>query len=71
LVIGFYQVINSSRGQGEWGKLKRRIMTPQRRNTYHRQHQQIVAALQARDDVRARDRMLQHLRDVRRHLLDV
>ena len=46
-------------------------MTPQRRNTYQRQHQQIVAALQARDEARARNYMLKHLRDVRRHLLDV
>jgi DNA-binding FadR family transcriptional regulator len=71
LIVAFYQFISASRQQGEWGKLKRRIMTPQRRSTYHRQHNQIVAALQARDEGRARDRMLQHLRDVRRHLLDV
>ena len=71
LIIAFSKVINATRQQDEWGRLKRRAMTPQRRNTYQRQHQQIVAALQARDEARARNYMLKHLRDVRRHLLDV
>jgi DNA-binding FadR family transcriptional regulator len=71
LIIAFSEVINATRQQDEWGRLKRNAMTPQRRSTYQRQHQQIVAALQARDEARARNRMLQHLRDVRRHLLDL
>ena len=56
------------REQAEWGKLKDRIVTPERRLDYQREHRGIVDALKARDAERARQCILSHLQHARRNL---
>ncbi|HEX2827864.1 MAG TPA: FCD domain-containing protein [Burkholderiales bacterium] len=56
------------RQQSEWGKLKDRIVTPERRLTYQEEHRAIVAALKARDAARAREAIATHLQHARRNL---
>ena len=63
------RLMNQVRAQGEWGALKRRSATPERRAAYEREHRALVAALQQRDAVRATELCLEHLAHVRRNLL--
>jgi DNA-binding GntR family transcriptional regulator len=58
------------RHQTEWGKLKDRVVTPERRLQYQAQHRSIVQALKARDGERARDAILIHLEHARRNLFN-
>jgi len=67
----FLQVLELAtrvREQGEWGRLKRNSLTPQRRGQYERQHRAIVAALKDRDAARARTLMAQHLEQIQQNL---
>ncbi len=66
-----FRLMNQVRAQGEWGALKRRSATPQRRLEYQRQHRALVTALQDRDAARATQLCLDHLRHVRQNLLGV
>jgi DNA-binding FadR family transcriptional regulator len=68
-IVGVFRLMNEARAQGEWGMLKRRSATPERRLAYQREHRALVAALKARDAVRARVLCLEHLQHVRRNLL--
>jgi DNA-binding FadR family transcriptional regulator len=52
-VIRVLDIVTAVREQSEWGKLKDRIVTPERRLKYQEEHRAIVAALKARDDTRA------------------
>ena len=56
------------RQQAEWGKLKDRIVTPERRLQYQAEHREIVRALKERDAERARAAVLAHLQHARRNL---
>jgi len=56
------------REQGEWGRLKRDSMTAERRRRYQEQHRQIVAALQDRDEEKARLLLKQHLLQIQQNL---
>jgi DNA-binding FadR family transcriptional regulator len=64
-----FRLMNQVRTQGEWGALKRRSATPERRREYEQQHRALVAALQDRDGQRATELCLAHLAHVRRNLL--
>jgi len=67
----FLQVLdltNRIREQGEWGRLKRRSLTPERREAYQVQHRQIVAALKDRDAEQATDFLRAHLYLIQRNL---
>lgn len=64
-----FRLMNQVRAQGEWGALKRRSATPERRREYEQEHRALVAALQDRDGVRATELCLAHLAHVRRNLL--
>ena len=64
-----FRLMNQVRAQGEWGALKRRSATPERRRVYQQEHRALVAALQDRDGVRATALCLEHLVHVRRNLL--
>lgn len=64
-----FRLMNQVREQGEWGALKRRSATPERRREYQREHRALVAALQDRDGARATALCLAHLDHVRRNLL--
>ena len=68
-ISAVFQRMNEVRAQGEWGVLKRRSATPERRLDYQREHRQLVAALKERDVVRAMQLCTEHLMHVRRNLL--
>lgn len=68
-ITGVFRLMGEARAQGEWGVLKRRSATPERRAAYQREHRALVAALQQRDAEQARALCLTHLLHVRRNLL--
>lgn len=61
-------MVTAARQQAEWGKLKDRIVTPERRIQYEDEHRAIVRALKARDAEQARLAILIHLQHARRNL---
>lgn len=67
-VIRVLDMVAAIREQSEWGMLKDRIVTKERRLTYQQEHRAIVAALKARDAEGARACMLAHLQHARRNL---
>src|SRR5690606_37204634 len=69
----FLQVLaltNRVRQQGDWGRLKRNSLTPQRRVEYERQHRAIVAALEDRDAQQAREALKAHLEQIQLNLYE-
>jgi hypothetical protein len=69
-IIRVFDMATAVRHQTEWGKLKDRVVTPERRLQYQAQHRSIVQALKARDGERARDAILIHLEHARRNLFN-
>jgi DNA-binding FadR family transcriptional regulator len=68
-IASVFRLMNEVRAQGEWGVLKRRSATLERRLVYQNEHRDLVAALKERDAERARNLCLQHLLHVRFNLL--
>ncbi len=68
-ISGVFRLMNEVRAQGEWGLLKRRSATPERRREYQQEHRALVAALRERDAERARALCLAHLQHVRANML--
>jgi DNA-binding FadR family transcriptional regulator len=68
-IAGVFRLMNEVRAQGEWGVLKRRSATPERRLEYQQEHRALVAALKERDAERARALCLAHLVHVRSNML--
>jgi len=68
-ITHLFRSVSQAREQGEWGLLKRRSATPERRAEYQQEHRALVAALKQRDADTARALCLAHLRHVRRNLL--
>ena len=64
-----FRLVNEVRAQGEWGALKRRSATPERRLEYQQEHRELVAALKDRDALRAKALCLAHLAHVRSNML--
>ena len=54
--------------QGEWGSLKARSLTPERRKEYEAQHRAIVEALRDRDAQTAARALTEHLDQIQRNL---
>jgi DNA-binding FadR family transcriptional regulator len=69
LVIELCQTLNSARNLAEWGELKRRSVTPERRAAREVEHREIFDALQSRDAERARAASTGHLHKIRGELL--
>ena len=69
-VSSVFKLMNQVRAQGEWGLLKKRSLTPERRIAYQNEHRLLVDAIKDRDLVRARDLATEHLVHVRRNLLN-
>lgn len=69
LLSALYEAVDTVRRQGEWLAQKLRTVTPERRETYQRQHGEIVDALVDRDAERAANLARRHLLGVRRTLL--
>ena len=69
LVIEVYRTITIAREHAQWGELKRRSTTPERRAVYKEEHREIVHALELRDTERAQAALQAHLVTVRRTIL--
>jgi DNA-binding FadR family transcriptional regulator len=67
-VIRILDMVTAVRRQAEWGKLKDRIVTPERRIRYQEEHRDIVGALKERDAERASASIVAHLQHARRNL---
>lgn len=64
-----FNLMKTVRAQGDWGQLKKKSVTPERRLAYQAEHRAIVDALRDRDAARARELTLAHLLHVRQNLL--
>jgi len=64
------EMVAAVREQAEWGKLKDRIVTPERRLKYQEEHREIVRALKSRDAAAARLAVLAHLQHAHRNLFE-
>ncbi len=71
VLIDYCRAISQARNQPQWFELKKRSVSPERRQVYDSQHQAIVAALIARNAEAAADTMRQHLRTVEDNILAV
>jgi DNA-binding FadR family transcriptional regulator len=69
-VVRVLDMVAAVREQAEWGKLKDRIVTPERRLNYQQEHREIVQALKERDAGRASAAIVAHLQHARRNLFD-
>lgn len=71
---GFFRQIlafaTQVREQGEWGRLKQRSLTPERRTKYEEQHRALVEALKDRDEATARQVIEQHLLQIQKNLFN-
>ncbi|MGC4394254.1 FadR/GntR family transcriptional regulator [Hydrogenophaga sp. T2] len=70
-VANVFQLMKAVRAQGDWGQLKKKSVTPERRLAYQAEHRAIVDSLRERDAARAREHTLAHLLHVRQNLLGV
>lgn len=68
-ITSVLRLMNEVRAQAEWGVLKRRSATPERRLEYQQEHRALVTALKDRDAAQARALCLAHLRHVRSNML--
>ena len=68
-ITGMFRLMGDVRARGEWGVLKRRSATPERRLEYQQEHRALVAALKERDANKARALCLAHLVHVRTNML--
>jgi DNA-binding FadR family transcriptional regulator len=69
-VIAVFEMMNKVRECAEWGVLKKKSVTPDRRRTYQAEHRAMVNALKHRDADAAKQATLAHLTHVRRNLFD-
>jgi len=67
-VLTVFRLMNEVRERAEWGQLKRRSLTPERRRAYQHEHRVLVGALRERDAPLARKAIIEHLTHVRRNL---
>ena len=68
-ISSVFRLMAEARAHNEWGMLKRRSATPERRLEYQQQHRALAAALKNRDAPRARALCLAHLVQVRTNML--
>lgn len=64
-----FALMTAARSQASWGVLKRKSLTPERRQAYQVEHREIVEALHERDSERAMEAVRRHLLHVRDNLL--
>ncbi|HKB54926.1 MAG TPA: FCD domain-containing protein [Ramlibacter sp.] len=69
-ISSVFKLMNQVRAQGEWGVLKRRSVTPDRRVQYQAEHRALVQAIKNRDLPQAKALAAEHLLHVRRNLLN-
>ena len=68
-IAAVFRLVNDVRAQGEWGVLKRRSASAERRVEYEHEHRALVAALKERDAAHARALCVEHLVHVRTNML--
>ena len=68
-ITGMFRLINEVRAHSEWGVLKRRSATPERRLEFQAEHRALVEALKQRDAERARALCVAHRLHVRTSML--
>ena len=68
-ITSVFHLMSQARSQNEWGMLKRRSATPERRLEYQQEHRALVDALKNRDAQRAKALCLAHLVHVRVNML--
>jgi len=68
-LISVFHLMAEVRNSGEWGLLKKKSATPERRARYEHEHRQLVSALKNRDAETARRHVMDHLVNVRLNLL--
>ena len=68
-VARVFKLMNQARAHGEWGMLKKRSLTPERRLAYQTEHRLLVQAIKERDPLQAKAMATEHLLHVRRSLL--
>ena len=71
MLYSLFQVVNNTRQDALWGRLKEASLTPDRRTQYCQQHEEIVKALKNRDAARAEEAMRTHIETVLGHLLSL
>lgn len=64
-----FRLMNEARAEAEWGMLKSRSATPERRQDYQKEHRALVMALMRRDGVQAKALSTAHLVHVRSNML--
>lgn len=69
LIIDIYQTVTSARNLTEWGALKRRNATEERRAEREAEHRALFQALHSRDAAAAETALTEHLKKVSRNLL--
>jgi DNA-binding FadR family transcriptional regulator len=69
-ISSVFKLMNQVRSDGEWGMLKRRSVTPERRVQYQAEHRALVQAIRDRDLPQAKSLATEHLLHVRRNLLN-
>jgi GntR family uxuAB operon transcriptional repressor len=69
LMSSVYRHINHVRGHAQWNAMKDKILSPQRIESYNRQHRELYQALRTRNADTAVRVITRHLRDARRDLL--
>lgn len=69
LFISVFHLMAEIRESGEWGFLKQKVLTAERRAVLQKEHRQIVAALRQRDVDTARRAIFDHLAQARLNLL--
>jgi len=71
MLYSLFQVVNNTRQDALWGRLKEASLTPDRRKHYCQQHEEIVKALKNRDATKAEEAMQTHIETVQGHLLSL
>lgn len=69
LFISVFRLMAEIRESGEWGFLKQKVLTAERRAALQKEHRQIVVALRQRDVDTARRAIFDHLAQARLNLL--
>jgi DNA-binding FadR family transcriptional regulator len=71
LLLSIFDAVNAMRRQAKWGALRQAALTPARHAAYCAHHRAYVAAIAARDPVKAETVMRKHIEAVRDGLLGV
>lgn len=71
LIIAAYRLVTRAREQDDWGELKRRSRTAERRALYQADHEAILVALRGRDAELGEAGIHAHLMRVRANLLGI